>query len=146
MEIGISAQNIRSCARCFENLWFEECSFDGKCVNLQAELTKLCIFMTGPHLRYSSRHHRVRDSIHHHNASSELGVWRCDRFSHNLVTHLTVMTSTTYRDLYLYLYCAQPISGSYVYIVNSANFSDLYTTGPQEFIIRKEYPYYNNMI
>ncbi|MBR3022124.1 MAG: peptidase C13 [Bacteroidaceae bacterium] len=65
------------------------------------------------------------------NWSSELGVWRCDRFSHNLVTHLTASPSTTYRDLYLY--CAQHTLGSHVHIVNSAHFGNLYTTGPQEF-------------
>ena len=65
------------------------------------------------------------------NWSTELGVWRCDRFSHNLVTHLTASPSTTYRDLYLY--CAQRTLGSHVHIVNSSNFGNLYTTGPQEF-------------
>ena len=63
--------------------------------------------------------------------SSELGVWRCDRFSHNLVTHLTASPTTTYRDLYLY--CAQRTLGSHVHIVNSTHFGNLYTTGPQEF-------------
>jgi glycosylphosphatidylinositol transamidase (GPIT) subunit GPI8 len=65
------------------------------------------------------------------NWSSQLGVWRCDRFSHNLVTHLASSPSTTYRDLYLY--CAQRTLGSHVHIVNSAHFGNLYTTGPQEF-------------
>ena len=65
------------------------------------------------------------------NWSSELGVWRCDRFSRNLVTHLTASPSTTYRDLYLY--CAQRTLGSHVHIVNSAHFGNLYTTSPQEF-------------
>jgi glycosylphosphatidylinositol transamidase (GPIT) subunit GPI8 len=65
------------------------------------------------------------------NWSSTLGVWRCDRFSRNLVTHLTASPSTTYRDLYLY--CAQHTLGSHVHIVNSSNFGNLYTTGPQEF-------------
>jgi glycosylphosphatidylinositol transamidase (GPIT) subunit GPI8 len=65
------------------------------------------------------------------NWSSELGVWRCDRFSHNLVTYLKASPSTTYRDLYLY--CAQHTLGSHVHIVNSAHFGNLYTTGPQEF-------------
>ena len=65
------------------------------------------------------------------NWSTELGVWRCDRFSRNLVTHLTASPSTTYRDLYLY--CAQHTLGSHVHIVNSAHFGNLYTTGPQEF-------------
>lgn len=65
------------------------------------------------------------------NWSSELGLWRCDCFSRNLVTHLTVSPTTTYRDLYLY--CAKHTMGSHVRIVNSANFGNLYTTGPQEF-------------
>ncbi len=65
------------------------------------------------------------------NWSSELGVWRCDRFSRNLVTHLTASPTTTYRDLYLF--CSQHTLGSHVHIVNSANFGNLYTTGPQEF-------------
>ena len=65
------------------------------------------------------------------NWSTDLGVWRCDRFSRNLVTHLTASPTTTYRDLYLY--CAQHTLGSHVHIVNSAHFGNLYTTGPQEF-------------
>ena len=65
------------------------------------------------------------------NWSSQLGVWRCDRFSRNLMTQLTANPSTTYRDLYLY--CAQRTLGSHVHIVNSANFGNLYTTGPKEF-------------
>ena len=68
------------------------------------------------------------------NWSSELGVWRCDRFSRNLVTHFTASPSTTYRDLYLY--CAQHTLGSHVHIVNSAHFGNLYTTGPQEFFAK----------
>jgi glycosylphosphatidylinositol transamidase (GPIT) subunit GPI8 len=66
------------------------------------------------------------------NWSSDLGVWRCDRFTRNLVTHLTDNPAATYRDLYLY--CAQHTLGSHVHIVNSANFGNLYTTGPNEFI------------
>ena len=69
------------------------------------------------------------------NWSSELGVWRCDRFSRNLVTHLSANPSTTYRDLYLY--CAQHTLGSHVHIVNSANFGNLYTTTPQEFFEKR---------
>ena len=65
------------------------------------------------------------------NWSTELGVWRCDRFSRNLVTHLTASPTTTYRDLYLF--CAQRTLGSHVHIVNSAHFGNLYTTSPQEF-------------
>jgi glycosylphosphatidylinositol transamidase (GPIT) subunit GPI8 len=66
------------------------------------------------------------------NWSSVLGVWRCDRFSRNLVTHLSANPSTTYRDLYLY--CAQHTLGSHVHIVTSANFGNLYTTGPRELL------------
>lgn len=69
------------------------------------------------------------------NWSSELGVWRCDRFSRNLVTHLTGSPASTYRDLYLY--CASHTLGSHVHIVNSANFGNLYTTGPQEFFEKR---------
>ena len=66
--------------------------------------------------------------------STELGVWRCDRFSRNLVTHLTDNPASTYRDLYLY--CAQHTLGSHVHIVNSAYFGNLYTTSPHEFIFK----------
>ena len=69
------------------------------------------------------------------NWSSELGVWRCDRFSRNLVTHLTAYPASTYRDLYLY--CAQHTLGSHVHIVNAAHFGNLYTTGPQEFFVKR---------
>jgi glycosylphosphatidylinositol transamidase (GPIT) subunit GPI8 len=66
------------------------------------------------------------------NWSPQLGVWRCDRFSRNLVTYLTASPASTYRDLYLY--CAQHTLGSHVHIVNSAHFGNLYTIGPQEFL------------
>ena len=69
------------------------------------------------------------------NWSSTLEVWRCDRFSRNIITHLSANPSTTYRDLYLY--CAQHTLGSHVHIVNSANFGNLYTTGPQEFFEKR---------
>ena len=69
------------------------------------------------------------------NWSTELGVWRCDRFSRNLVAHLTASPATTYRDLYLY--CAQHTLGSHVHVVNSSHFGNLYTTGPQEFFEKK---------
>ena len=69
------------------------------------------------------------------NWSAELGVWRCDRFTHNLVTHLTDNPAATYRDLYLY--CAQHTMGSHVHIVNSAYFGNLYTTSPQEFFYKQ---------
>ena len=48
------------------------------------------------------------------NWSSTLEVWRCDRFSRNIITHLSANLSTTYRDLYLY--CAQHTLGSHVHI------------------------------
>ncbi|MBQ4386574.1 MAG: hypothetical protein II822_03075 [Prevotella sp.] len=41
----------------------------------------------------------------------------------------------TYR--HLYLYCAQHTLGSHVHIVNSANFGNLYFTGPREFFVRE---------
>ena len=69
------------------------------------------------------------------NWSNLLGVWRCDRFSHNLVNHLSASPTSTYRDLYLY--CAQHTLGSHVHIVNSANFGNLYTTTPQEFFEKR---------
>ena len=69
------------------------------------------------------------------NWSPTLGVWRQDRFTHNLVSHLTANPATTYRDLDLY--CAQHTLGSHVHIVNAARFSNLYTTGPQEFFTRQ---------
>lgn len=62
-------------------------------------------------------------------------MWRQDRFTHNLVSHLTANPATTYRDLYLY--CAQHTLGSHVHIVNAARFGNLYTTGPQEFFTRQ---------
>ena len=68
------------------------------------------------------------------NWSSTLGVWRCDRFSRNIVTHLSANPSTTYRDLYLY--CAQHTLGSHVHVVNSSHFGNLYTTGPREFFAK----------
>ena len=69
------------------------------------------------------------------NWSNLLGVWRCDRFSHNLFNHLSASPTSTYRDLYLY--CAQHTLGSHVHIVNSANFGNLYTTTPQEFFEKR---------
>ena len=68
------------------------------------------------------------------NWSNLLGVWRCDRFIHNLFNHLSASPTSTYRDLYLY--CAQHTLGSHVHIVNSANFGNLYTTGPKDFFVK----------
>ncbi len=67
--------------------------------------------------------------------SNELGVWMCDRFSRNLVGHATEYPNGTYRDLYLY--CAQHTLGSHVGIYNYTNFGNLYTTGPQDFFVKK---------
>ena len=41
----------------------------------------------------------------------------------------------TYRDLYLY--CARHTLGSHVGIYNYTNFGNLYTTGPQDFFVKK---------
>jgi len=65
------------------------------------------------------------------NWNSDLGVWMRDRFTYNLLTQTATSPAGTYRDLYLY--CAQHTLGSHVHIVNSANFGNLYTTGPREF-------------
>ena len=67
--------------------------------------------------------------------SNELGVWMCDRFSRNLIGHATESPDGTYRDLYLY--CARHTLGSHVGIYNYTNFGNLYTTGPQDFFIKK---------
>jgi hypothetical protein len=56
----------------------------------------------------------------------------CDRFSQNLVNFLSANPDTSFRDLFLY--CAQHTLGSHARIVNAANFGNLYTTGPAEFI------------
>lgn len=69
------------------------------------------------------------------NWSNELGVWMRDRFTYNLLTQTATHPAGTYRDLYLY--CAQHTLGSHVHIVNSANFGNLYTTGPGEFFGRE---------
>ena len=69
------------------------------------------------------------------NWNSDLGVWMRDRFTYNLLTQTATSPASTYRDLYLY--CAQHTLGSHVHIVNSANFGNLYTTGPREFFVRE---------
>ena len=66
--------------------------------------------------------------------SNELGVWMCDRFSRNLVGHVSSMPDGTYRDLYLY--CAQHTLGSHVGIYNNMNFGNLYATGPKDFFVK----------
>ena len=65
--------------------------------------------------------------------SNEARVWMCDRFSMNLSTCLADNPQTSFRDLFLY--CARHTLGSHAKIVNAANFGNLYTTGPAEFIL-----------
>ena len=68
--------------------------------------------------------------------SNDAKVWMCDRFSQNLVSCLSANPDTSFRDLFLY--CAQHTLGSHARIVNAANFGNLYTTGPAEFIRYKK--------
>ena len=44
-----------------------------------------------------------------------------------------VILDTSFRDLFLY--CAQHTLGSHAKIVNAANYGNLFTTGPAEFIL-----------
>ena len=67
--------------------------------------------------------------------SNDLNVWMCDRFSRNLVGHVSENPDGTYRDLYLY--CAQHTLGSHVGIYNYTNFGNLYTNGPKDFFVKK---------
>lgn len=60
-----------------------------------------------------------------------------DRFSRNLVGHVSENPDGTYRDLYLY--CAQHTLGSHVGIYNNVNFGNLYTTGPKDFFVKRNY-------
>jgi glycosylphosphatidylinositol transamidase (GPIT) subunit GPI8 len=60
--------------------------------------------------------------------------WMCDRFSQNFVNGFAANPDINYRDLYLY--CSQHTLGSHVKIVNAAHFGNLYTTGPQEFLVK----------
>ena len=60
-----------------------------------------------------------------------------DRFSRNLVGHVSENPNGTYRDLYLY--CAQHTLGSHVCIYNNVNFGNLYTTGPKDFFVKRNY-------
>jgi len=69
--------------------------------------------------------------------SNDLGIWMCDRFSRNLVGHASANPAGTYRDLYLY--CAQHTLGSHVGIYNNVNFGNLYTTGPKDFFVKRNY-------
>ena len=66
--------------------------------------------------------------------SNELGIWMCDRFSRNLIGHVTENPDGTYRDLYLY--CAQHTLGSHVGIYNNEHFGNLYTTGPKDLFVK----------
>ena len=68
--------------------------------------------------------------------SKNLGIWMCDRFSRNLVGHVSENPDGTYRDLYLY--CAQHTLGSHVGIYNNTNFGNLYTTGPKDFFVKRK--------
>ena len=69
--------------------------------------------------------------------SNELGVWMCDRFSRNLIGYATEWPNGTYRDLYLY--CSQRTLGSHVGIYNYTFFGNLYTTGPKDFFVKRNY-------
>ena len=69
--------------------------------------------------------------------SNDLNVWMCDRFSRNLVGHVSENPDGTYRDLYLY--CAQHTLGSHVGIYNYTNFGNLYTTSPKDFFVKRNY-------
>ena len=64
--------------------------------------------------------------------NNDARIWMCDRFSLNLVTCLSDNPDTSFRDLFLY--CAQHTLGSHAKIVNAANYGNLFTTGPAEFI------------
>ena len=64
--------------------------------------------------------------------NNDARIWMCDRFSLNLVTCLTDNPQSSFRDLFLY--CAQHTLGSHAKIVNAANYGNLFTTGPAEFI------------
>ena len=68
--------------------------------------------------------------------SKDLGIWMCDRFSRNLVGHVSENPDGTYRDLYLY--CAQHTLGSHVGIYNYTNFGNLYTTSPKDFFVKRK--------
>ncbi|MBQ3631433.1 MAG: peptidase C13, partial [Prevotella sp.] len=65
--------------------------------------------------------------------NNDARIWMCDRFSLNLVTCLTDNPQSNFRDIFLY--CAQHTLGSHAKIVNAANYGNLFTTGPAEFIL-----------
>ena len=64
--------------------------------------------------------------------SNEARIWMCDRFTLNFVNCITANPQTNFRDLFLY--CAQHTLGSHAKIVNAANFGNLFTSGPGEFM------------
>ena len=64
--------------------------------------------------------------------NNDARIWMCDRFSLNLVNCLTDNPQSNFRDIFLY--CAQHTLGSHAKIVNAANYGNLFTTGPAEFI------------
>ena len=68
--------------------------------------------------------------------SNDLNVWMCDRFSRNLVGHVSENPDGTYRDLYLY--CAQHMLGSHVGIYNYTNFGNLSITSPKDFFVKRK--------
>lgn len=63
------------------------------------------------------------------------GTWLCDRFTRNFVNCLSSNPQVNYSELYLY--CMQQTIGSHVKIVNAANFGNLYSSGPEEFIVKQ---------
>lgn len=65
--------------------------------------------------------------------NNDARIWMCDRFSLNLVNCLTDNPQSNFRDIFLY--CAQHTLGSHAKIVNAANYGNLFTTGPAEFIL-----------
>ncbi len=65
--------------------------------------------------------------------SNKAHIWLCDRFTLNFVNCLTDNPLTSFRDLFLY--CAQYTLGSHAKIVNAANFGNLFTSDPSEFIL-----------
>ncbi|MBQ3767816.1 MAG: peptidase C13 [Prevotella sp.] len=65
--------------------------------------------------------------------NNDARIWMCNRFSLNLVNCLTDNPQSNFRDIFLY--CAQHTLGSHAKIVNAANYGNLFTTGPAEFIL-----------
>jgi len=65
--------------------------------------------------------------------NNDARIWMCDRFSLNLFNCLTDNPQSNFRDIFLY--CAQHTLGSHAKIVNAANYGNLFTTGPAEFIL-----------